>query len=331
MISTSRSYSTSVPGPSSTHHRRTSSKVQSSSPSSNVTHMNDDGGASKEKRDKAAGAGAGYTFPPAGNEGYGVARGSPGLSSIYEDGVLPSGKERNGSREGTPTSMRISPVRHRLSPSLPYPPYSGPSSNGPTSSRTPSLVRLLYLNLRRARWLDLAYGIVFVASLLVFLSALAGVGHIPPPTPSPTLISTPLPSVRPIYAAAPPPPLLLPELVIKDEAEPVYARGRPRAEDLHPPRREGEGDKEMEHHDVARPDLLKDSPDDPHLDEEHEHHYHHPPEGNLFRAVGEGEDHQHEHGQERHGGVEEVVRGDAVDEETEEDGELGLCPLMSSH
>jgi hypothetical protein len=210
-------------------------------------------------------------------------------------------------REDTP------PKVHRLSPSLPYPPYTGPTSVGGASSSaassTRSLLRLAYSNARRYRLGELVYAGAFVLSVVLFFSALTGLGHpkshlgaqsfgsLSPLLASqdrgePTLVVRPiaLPSTRPEEA-----------LHINEEEEqtepafPQYAveqRQQQPVESARPPQQyptreqalPAEGDRVEEPHDTRADDVIRDSPAEYAHDDEpdHVHEQHAPRPHALF-------------------------------------------------
>jgi hypothetical protein len=201
------------------------------------------------------------------------------------------------SREGTP------PKVHRISPSLPYPPYNGPTASSSSSSLASSalsLARLAYSNVRRYRLGELLYAGAFVFSTVVFFSALAGLGHHKSSHEfgglSPLLAAQdrgePSLVVRPITIPTARPALHIDEDEETESGQNLAAhyipqRSAPAPAAAAQPVRQPEGQPQQgkieEPHD-AREDLIRDSPEEYSHDDEadHEHEQHVPKPHSLF-------------------------------------------------
>ena len=130
-----------------------------------------------------------------------------------------------GAMNGPVDSSDMSPsrTRHRVSPSLPYAPIHatdmapargvGRSAAASTVSGNLSQIgRVVYSNVRRGRPVDVIGLVIFAFAVLVFLSALSGMGYVdvdgpmatPPPIARPRLNTQPLAGAKAPLAAADP-------------------------------------------------------------------------------------------------------------------------------
>lgn len=191
------------------------------------------------------------------------AGGGNGLGMIKED--YTSSPPSTNSDKFTPQDQR-----HRITPSIAY-------AGSPTATfKTPTdIFRYAYSNLRRQKLNDLVYALFFIACLLVFFTALTGTGVDPsslssssPAPPTPTRAPRAWPQIGDPANLARAPNVDIPDTFLSRRVR--GARLDNQADvpaDVHQP----DGDSS---HDVGE-DFLRDSPDDPRLDDEHVHHVHH--------------------------------------------------------
>lgn len=223
-------------------------------------------------------------------------------------------------KEDYPTSPALSSDqfvpqdhRHRITHSIAY-------AGSPTASPFPKtpidLFRFAYSNLRRQKLSDLVYGVFFLACLLVFFAALTGTGvdpsslppsFTPPPAPpTPSRAARAWPQIGDPANVARQPKVVIPDTFLPrrgraarlDRQDAVPA-------DVHHP----DGDSS---HDVGE-DFLRDSPDDPRLDDEHVHHVHHQ-DGKEALFEEHAVEHEHEE--------EALLAEEEVGDEEGEEGEV---------
>ena len=130
-----------------------------------------------------------------------------------------------GAAYGPVDSSDMSPTRtrHRVSPSLPYAPVHASEIGPPrgvgrsaaastVSGNLSQIGRVVYSNVRRGRPVDVIGLVIFAFAVLVFLSALSGMGYVdvdgpmatPPPIARPRLNTQPLAGAKAPLAAADP-------------------------------------------------------------------------------------------------------------------------------
>ena len=180
--------------------------------------------------------------------------------SIQENNISGSSSDDSEQEEYDESPSRARSV-HRASPSLPYPTLPtthylssrvggglGLEAAGSSTGRHLSprqLLRFVTSHIRRARFLDLSYGVLFLASFIVFALALSGIGYQAPSD----ITAIPFPpaqvgAVHSAYvpaAAAVPQASSMPDQLLQARDDEAIAEGkvfRPKVQPLRPPGRQ---------------------------------------------------------------------------------------------